>query len=374
MLLATLSVVTSILQFGRTGDYVLLGLVVSGGLLSKYNYGFFLLALISASLVQAETRRNLGDRRILLSVLVVVVLCTPHVIWVVGHSSGLIDHYSHKAKLGGESHWIPKGMIELFVNSLLLSGPALGWFWWSFPNVVRQKDDGCFEAMSDGQTRLRCYECWLGWCLASLFGVHLVFVLATSSGSLHERWLEPFCVIGVVFVACRIVRFGVSPFSYRRFQRVLIVLAVTLTIARGSQVVLGQSLRGFCPMDYEFQSTMTELAPHLQPGDLVFTDHRGIAGNVLLHHPDLAVATTERRWVMPPSATRATSVVVIWRAERSAQIPDSMLADLESHLSWSAENASVAGEVRLRSELDRPVVRLGFARFTRSAEASRTLR
>ena len=66
----------------RTGDYLLFGVFLGLGFLSKYSYGLFALALFGGALLDRDLRQRFFDRRLAVSVLIAVVIAAPHFVWL----------------------------------------------------------------------------------------------------------------------------------------------------------------------------------------------------------------------------------------------------------------------------------------------------
>ena len=65
-------------------NYLFLGLIVGVGLLSKYNYAFFLVTFALVALWDKELRAIVFNTKILVSIFVSVLLIAPHVYWLLG--------------------------------------------------------------------------------------------------------------------------------------------------------------------------------------------------------------------------------------------------------------------------------------------------
>ncbi|MCG8547094.1 MAG: glycosyltransferase family 39 protein [Alphaproteobacteria bacterium] len=66
----------------RTRDYLLFGVVLGLGLLSKYSYGLFALALLVGAIADRDLRGCILDRRLAVSVLIAILIVTPHFLWL----------------------------------------------------------------------------------------------------------------------------------------------------------------------------------------------------------------------------------------------------------------------------------------------------
>ncbi len=97
---ATFLVFVRLLQKKTTTRYLLFGAVVGLGVLSKYNFGFLLVALLLASLSTREGRELLFDRRILLSAAAGILIVLPHALWLVRQNFPSVHEAFFRAHAG----------------------------------------------------------------------------------------------------------------------------------------------------------------------------------------------------------------------------------------------------------------------------------
>ncbi len=80
--------------------YFLMGISAGLGILSKYNFVFFLGALVLASISSKDLRRVVFDRRTVLSVLVCLLMVFPHFLWLVAEKFPSVHEAFGKAESG----------------------------------------------------------------------------------------------------------------------------------------------------------------------------------------------------------------------------------------------------------------------------------
>jgi hypothetical protein len=73
-------------------SYVLLGVAVGVGLMSKVNFAVFLVALAAAALSEPGLRARLIDRRIAATLTAAAVIVSPFVIWLVTRTEAVVAH------------------------------------------------------------------------------------------------------------------------------------------------------------------------------------------------------------------------------------------------------------------------------------------
>lgn len=84
----------------KTLYYLLAGISIGLGILSKYNFIFFLAALLLSSLSCREGRRVVFDRRIFLSILLVILVVLPHLVWLAQENFLSVDYALARSRAG----------------------------------------------------------------------------------------------------------------------------------------------------------------------------------------------------------------------------------------------------------------------------------
>src|SRR5262249_28361506 len=95
-----LSCLVKVQQTNQTRWYTLLGVTAGMGLLSKYNFGLWLLGLFGAALSLRPFRQTLLDRRMLLSIAIALLLVLPYGRWTLSHPE-VAFHTVTKLKIEG---------------------------------------------------------------------------------------------------------------------------------------------------------------------------------------------------------------------------------------------------------------------------------
>lgn len=195
--LATLAASLRLHQHQRSRDYLLLGLVVGGGMLSKYNFVLFAGALLIAGMSVRRFRRPLWTPSLLVSIAAAVLVCLPHGVWLVRKAQMTQQSYAEKL-LPVPGTLLPGGLIELSLNGLLIIGPTVALFAIAVPQIVRRMPQGN-PLTDDVETLMRRY-------VIVLLALCAVCVVATGADRFHERWLSPLLVPLPVVCLCRIAR------------------------------------------------------------------------------------------------------------------------------------------------------------------------
>jgi 4-amino-4-deoxy-L-arabinose transferase-like glycosyltransferase len=256
-----------VLTEGRLVHYAVFGAVAGLGVLSKYNFAFFLSALVLAALTSREGRRALFNRGTLLSVSVCLVILLPHFFWLVENDFPPVRYALGKARTGGLDVFSLGRVFHLVVSAYL-------------PAFVFVASFAAFLLRKLGRNQ------WLGGtgpaffrrlaAISMLVPLALIFVLRTEKFS--ERWLSPL-LFTIPLALFTMVDFDLAKRRFLWFGRVMVIIAAGILAAR--------ALIGFFPdfvgkaerMNIPFEEISARLSERLTEEG--FTDLRGsvIASN-----------------------------------------------------------------------------------------------
>lgn len=105
ILVSTMAVITClyfirIFQRNKVSDYLLFGLALAFGILSKYNFAFFLLALILTVLSYKEFRLAIFNKKIIFTFIIFFIIVLPHFVWLIYNDFLPFKHAIKEASAG----------------------------------------------------------------------------------------------------------------------------------------------------------------------------------------------------------------------------------------------------------------------------------
>ncbi|MDE3741353.1 ArnT family glycosyltransferase [Maribacter polysaccharolyticus] len=210
------------------GNYALFGLVVGIGLLSKYNYAFFLAALGLTMFFDAPVQKVVCHKKIFLTVLLVVAVSFPHFHWLLGPEGYLTELQQSIAEktenVSGNGLYVIGPLFSLLLNLLRLILPlavVLG-----LGTLLR---------------KLRWQTLKMDWFVKMAIAQMVVLVLffvVLNVQKVEERWLMPL-VLPFVIVLVRTIEFkSVSKWSTYGFVLFLTVIGFQV-VRTPAEKVLG---------------------------------------------------------------------------------------------------------------------------------------
>lgn len=292
----TFAVLWGLIRKPTTAGFVLLGIVMAMGGLSKYNYLIALAAMLLAVFSNAETRAPIWSPRLLISVGIAAVLLAGPVLWIVNHPDMAFGsaHKLNMASDGPAALIAVQGLAELvlaalgFVSLLALVLGALWLLYRRHGMVVAEKD------------LLRLMQRLLFWAMVLL----AVLVVVSGSTNFKDRWLQPALIFaGPTLTLCVLPKTGAI--GAHRFAQISAAFAVTIGAA-----MLHHNLAADAKRAAPFAVLTPQILDYAPPGSAIVA-HNWLAGNMAYLAPGRAIHN--ERGIRPSGP-----VLRVWEADRKA--------------------------------------------------------
>ena len=210
------------------GNYALFGLIVSIGFLSKYNYVLFLAALGLVLFFDASLRRIVLNKKMLLTVFLVVVLIFPHFYWLLG-PDGYLTELRESIGLKTENVtentlFIIGPLFSLLLNLLKLIAPFL---------VV--------VAICLRLKKIRFQRSKLDWFVKlglTQLVILVLFFVVLDIQKVEERWLLPLVLPFIVLLLRSLEFKSIRKWSTSGFALFLIIISLQV-LRTPAEKVLG---------------------------------------------------------------------------------------------------------------------------------------
>jgi hypothetical protein len=263
-----------VLERGWWRDYLVLGVVIGLGLLSKYNFALLPVGLALAAALMPELRGRLNGGRLAVAVMLAAALVAPSAFWALNHPE-LAGGSVHKLGLGAAGPlWGRISGTGAFVVGLAgflgVAIVVLGAFAW---------------ARERGQVQgLPLLLRFLGWGAVAALGVLWLALLIAGATEVKDRWLMP---LAWVFVPVAVVWLWPALREGQRKGLAGIVLGLWLLAMLALPYA---TLRdpGYRAADFR---ALMEAVEGVQPGtETVVSESVWILGNLAYARPDLTLA------------------------------------------------------------------------------------
>ncbi|MFB9951289.1 glycosyltransferase family 39 protein [Rhizobium puerariae] len=297
--------------------YMLTGLAVGIGLIAKYNFVVVPVAAILAILPEPALRRRIFDWRLVPALLVVVVICLPHGLWVLGNlteaTAGTIKAMREDASGNAVVDRL-SGLGTLATATLAGTLPVLAFFLIAFrrPLVDTWRATSLWTRVI-GRTILLC--------LVAVGMIGLGFGATTIS----EKWLSPFLVLLPLYLCLKLDAAGVD--TGRSIPRMLfpvsaLALGFIAYMALGNVIGphFGQYTKENLPSGPFIEEIMTE-AKGGKPAYVIAADPF-LAASARLQMPDARVLLPSfGQTPLLNQSERNRPGLVIWRTDPGSALP-----------------------------------------------------
>jgi 4-amino-4-deoxy-L-arabinose transferase-like glycosyltransferase len=324
ILVTALSSLTSLiyvylLRTRKTLHYFLIGAAISFGILTKYNFLFFLFGLILASISTKEGRRVLFDRRVLVSLFICCFIISPHIAWLIHQKFQTVHHALVKAHAGEVPIYSLQNLLIVIGASFygIITFPLLFIIFFRRYFLPRATNiSGNSEIISPFR-----------WIVLYGLLVPLCVIIVFRTGHFSEKWLAPllFCIPLALFSR---VDIDMNKKRFQVFGYICIVVAVMMFLLRAFigfclPDVLGRVERVHTP----FRAVSRQLVKELRNrGIITLHDLTIIAdSNFLVANIEANIPAAEFMVLKQDTQdklSRKRNVVFVWDAsELGIQIP-----------------------------------------------------
>lgn len=264
-------------------SYVMTGVAVGIGVISKYNFVLVPCAAILAVLPERELRARIFDWRVIVSLLVAAVIFLPHGSWVIGHINAASDTIIQEMKEGSSGHRLAhifKGMFSLL--SAILVGSALPVLFFTFISPTRLADI------------LRARNQWTRvvgrMLLFCLIGVFLV-VLGIDATHIWQKWLAVFLILWPLYLCLKLEAADIRlEGRFGRAAAPVFIIVTAVAIGLSARAYVSPMLGNYGKVNMPFHSLFAELTQNgARSPMLVVTGDSFTAGNARLNLPTVKV-------------------------------------------------------------------------------------
>ncbi|HVT54723.1 MAG TPA: glycosyltransferase family 39 protein [Xanthobacteraceae bacterium] len=198
-----------------------LGTAIGIGLMAKFSYPLMLGGLLIACFSMKELRHRLADKRLLLSLAIALLICSPYLYWL-AQVHGNVVHAVERTMINQpKPHWLRSltGLAKL-AKSLPLF--LLPWLAFIVAIAPRAFGFGRASALPAGMAERLTLRTMIA--AAILVAIGIVAIGATN---IAERYMHAVLIIAPVYVFARVQRFDPG----RLTLRPLVVLSLTVAFA-----------------------------------------------------------------------------------------------------------------------------------------------
>lgn len=308
---------------GRAWDYVSLGLAFGVGLLAKYNFAVFGLALLGAGFYDRTLRTRFFNARILLTLAAGAVVAAPHFFWLYTHSAATERAFAAAFRATAGAGW-----LDGVVSGLLALGDGIIGFLLPLPLLLVALFPRVVLPVRNAAGHDRGVERFL---LVHMAAMVLILVAAVLFGGVnHFRNHYFFIFIGMpIWFFVRLEAVEIAPVALRRYGAVLSLFAVGVILGILGKFFLEPAFCKRCYLHIPYPELTNQIqAAGFSHGTIVV---RGqfvqIGGNLRTAFPDARIVTNKFRFsYIPPPVSNDGQCLFVW----TKKVPPSDVQNLKN--------------------------------------------
>lgn len=288
------------------GSYVLFGAIAGLGLLAKYSYGLFLLALAFATLSLPQGRVAMLDRRVWLALLVIATIFAPHVLWLwSAFDAELQGQIVRKLQTPEEVQTladIGRGLSTLVTVIIGFFALLIPIYLWAF-FFRNSRSDQPAQPQSTSEkllTRLLLFQ------LVILLSLVLVFQVS----GFRQRWMQPLLFAAPIYFLLQL-RPWINPLSCRRLVAMGAVIGLCTLAILPLRILFPDAFEGHKRFNTPFDALAEELRDHGFGQGVIAAEDHWMGGNLRLEFPGSAIITPR----FAPSEAHEPIKLVVWQGE-----------------------------------------------------------
>ncbi|HET7626273.1 MAG TPA: glycosyltransferase family 39 protein [Verrucomicrobiae bacterium] len=329
--------------------YFAFGIFLALGVLSKYSFAIFAIALLVAALTIPTSRRIVWNWRMLLALAICFVLLAPHLIWAAHHTDWVM---STSKKLGMSANSWPRAILAGLANMFTGFGTHVGLLVVLFV-IACWKSRGkknSDASMPDGAKTIA-----RGLLVMLVLLVAGIFIFKVTG--FKDRWFLPLCV-WVPILLVTIFESRLTAGRMRALASIAGMIALVISILIPARVWFSEQIGFTQAINAPFDLLAREIRRNDDAFAGVIAINNWVGGNLKKEFPKKIVFTP--RIFLKPDLRAGDECLLVWDAPRDAEPPKKFLA-----FAAQFSDVDMTGEKIIEARLKHfqtKTMRLGIAR------------
>jgi len=294
--MATLWLFIRIGEHRRTRDFIWLGFVIAGGLLSKYVFAVFLVALLAAAAMDRNLRHSLFRPQLLIALIIVLICLAPHLMWFSEHL---------ESPAGGSLTFNFKGLLRLALAILGFLSPLWLTLAFLFPKALTAKP-------VEGSSERRWVRLLERYFLI-LCALAAIAILTQQTDRLRTHYM--FVLLPMLIYFFLKIKHVIAPLHRLHLYGGILALFAITSVGGIAAKYFGEPLKcARCQHHIPYADLAGELRKAgFQRGTIFAYWHPDpIAGNLLTQFSDSRVISAKHPNVQPPPNTHPGQCLLVW--------------------------------------------------------------
>ena len=273
-----------------TKNYIYLGLAFGIGLMGKYSFLLFMVAILVSALSINSYRKIIFDSKILLAIGAFVLMIGPHAYWLSQHHQEIFSSIDQKLQVTNDN-----ALIDRFKSAWQFSTAAIAFvvpFALVFLiNSWRRLFNADKQLTKQANVLLLNRFYWV-----IIISV-IVLALFVSMPHFKVRWFHPLMMIFPLWMMIRIERQELLSKSITRwFSAILIIFTFLILSIRLLQVTIGPNLGNYGRLNIPIHGTLNKLDNSLLDSSTLKTNDAFLGAHLLSKYPNSTVFINNKRY------------------------------------------------------------------------------
>jgi 4-amino-4-deoxy-L-arabinose transferase-like glycosyltransferase len=318
--------------------YVMTGVTLGLGMLSKYNFALFALASVVAVWLHPQGRARLLDKRFLLTILIALLIFLPHGLWLIhnlglasGRTLGIMEQDAPKSAIAK----VAIGPLKFLRDIVVICAPTLVVYVLVFGKDLLRGLNGSSE-----------WTRFFGTIFLAVVVLVLALIVAIGMTGLRDRWILPFLFLLPIYLCLKMEAAGVRAEDFaKRFVYIPIAMMLIIPALLFSHASFPKLFGVFETYTVPYAAFTSQIvAAEGKPPGLVLTDDWLPAGNLRLQFTDAPVMSLFfANLKLPYDWTADRPILLVWLPTRTG---DNLPASLAGWLTDNIGAQYAAPEVK----------------------------
>lgn len=270
------------LERPNLGSYLLAGLAVGLGIISKYNFVVIPIAAVIAILPEADLRKRVLDWRFAMAIVIAVIVVTPHALWLLHNlgiaTGGTLDEMKEGSASSHTPAWI-KGIISYTSAAVSVVIPTLILFFLAF-----HADRKAIWTARSLWTRI------FGRMLLICLALVLLVVLLTGATHIREKWLILFVFLLPLYLGAKVDAANIDvKAKLSKFASLVGLVAVGALLVLLLSAWLGPIFGSYSRLNVPYRAFSQDIVREGGAPSWILTADRIVAGNMRIQFPQVPV-------------------------------------------------------------------------------------
>jgi len=276
------------------GYYLLLGILISIGLLSKYNFSMFIFAIFIASLLDEKLRSIILKKEFAITVFIVIIILSPHLLWILDNIGIVTGSTMNKLNLENESFSFFIGIAHLFKAIIAFLTPFIVIVILIFRKSLN-KDGNRF--------------------LFNFFMIVIValviFMFLTDATYFKDRWMQPYFFLMVIYIASKINIESVRERSILLYFKTIYFVMFIIILGLIGRVYFPDVSKRYSRLNYPYHQLSKQIKEFGFNQGFIIVENKIIAGNMKLNFLRSTVSAEN----FEQKVDNSQQILIVWERE-----------------------------------------------------------